>query len=352
MKVTLTDKKKHKPDFSNLGFGKYMSDHLLVMDFKDGAWTDPEIVPYDTFKIDPATQILHYGQGIFEGLKAYKKADSGEITLFRPRDNLLRMNSSADRLCMPRLDVDKTLNAMYELVKLESDWIPTLPGTSLYIRPAMFCNDVFLGVKPGSSYKFFIAVCPVGAYYAGGMTPTRIFIEDFYVRSSIGGTGAAKCMGNYAASLIGQEKAHKLGFDQALWLDAQEKRYIEEVGSMNIFFVFGDTVVTPELTGSILPGITRDSALKILSADGYKVLDRRVSVEEPLAAQSGGTLGEMFGTGTAAVVSPVGEFAYKDGSYTVGDGKMGRITQYLYDKLTGIQTGRIRDPFGWVVKIG
>ncbi|MDR3262721.1 MAG: branched-chain amino acid aminotransferase [Clostridiales bacterium] len=350
MKITLTENKKKKPDFAKLGFGKYMSDHMLVMDYADGKWGEPEIVPYDTFKIDPATQILHYGQGLFEGLKAYKTAD-GKITLFRPRDNILRMNKGADRLCMPKLDVDKILSALYELVKTDADWIPTTEGTSLYIRPAMFCTDVFLGVKVGATYRFFIAVCPVGAYYANGLKPTKIFIEDFYVRSSIGGTGDIKCLGNYAASLIGQEKAHNLGCDQALWLDAADKKYIEEVGSMNIFFVIGDTVVTPALSGSILPGITRNSALQILRKDGYKAEERKISVDELLEAHRSGTLKEIFGTGTAAVISPVGEFIYKDKSYTVGDGSMGKITEYLYDKLTGIQTGKLKDEYNWVVNI-
>ncbi|MDR1939896.1 MAG: branched-chain amino acid aminotransferase [Clostridiales bacterium] len=350
MKVTKTTNKKVKPDFNKLGFGKYMSDHMLVMDYENGAWKEPEIAPYGDFSIDPATQILHYGQGLFEGLKAYKTKD-GRITLFRPRDNFLRMNDGAERLCMPKLDVETALEGLFELVKLEKDWIPTDAGTSLYVRPTMYCSNVFLGVKAGTAYRFFIAVCPVGAYYANGLEPTRIFIEDFYVRSSIGGTGAIKCPGNYAASLIGQEKAHKLGYDQALWLDAKDKKYIEEVGSMNIFFVIDDAVVTPELTGSILPGITRDSVLKLLKKDAYKTQERRVSVDELIAAQRSGSLKEMFGAGTAAVISPVGEFAYKDETFSVGGGKMGKITSYLYDKLTGIQTGRLPDEFGWVVEV-
>ncbi|MDR3293196.1 MAG: branched-chain amino acid aminotransferase [Clostridiales bacterium] len=350
MKITLTKTKKVKPDYGKLGFGKYMSDHMLVMDYADGAWGDAEIIPYGDFNIDPATQILHYGQGIFEGLKAYKTHD-GKITLFRPRDNFIRMNNSANRLCMPALDIDKVLDALYELVKVEEDWIPTAEGTSLYIRPAMYCSNVFLGVKSGTKYRFFIAVCPVGAYYENGLAPTKIFIEDFYTRSSIGGTGEAKCIGNYAASLIGQEKAHKLGYDQALWLDAKDKKYIEEVGAMNIFFVIGDTVVTPALSGSILPGITRDSALKVLKKNGYKVEERKISVDELVAAQNSGELREMFGTGTAAVISPVGEFTYKDEKYTVGNGQMGKITGFLYDTITGIQKGKIEDTFGWVIKI-
>ncbi|MDR1906407.1 MAG: branched-chain amino acid aminotransferase [Clostridiales bacterium] len=349
MKIELTKNKKKKPDYSDLGFGKYMSDHMLVIDYDDGKWGEPQIVPYAPFEIDPATQILHYGQGIFEGLKAYKK--DGKITLFRPRDNILRMNTSAERLCMPKLDTDSVLEALYELVRVEEDWIPEADGTSLYIRPTMYCSNVFLGVKAGTKYRFFIIVCPVGAYYANGLSPTKIFIEDFYVRSSIGGTGAIKCMGNYAASLIGQEKAHKLNYDQALWLDAKDKKYIEEVGSMNIFFVINDTVVTPALTGSILPGITRDSALKILKKDGYKTEERKISVDELIEAQKDKSLKEIFGTGTAAVISPVGEFAFKDKNYKVGDGNMGKVTEYLYDKLTGIQTGRIKDEYNWVVRI-
>ncbi|MDR2091487.1 MAG: branched-chain amino acid aminotransferase [Clostridiales bacterium] len=350
MKITATNAKKTKPDVDKLGFGKYMSDHMLVMDYAGGKWNEPEIVPYAPFEIDPATQILHYGQGIFEGMKAYKNKD-GKVTMFRPRDNFVRMNASAERLCMPQLDVEKVLAAAFDFVRLEKDWIPQAEGTSFYVRPAMFCSDVYLGVKAGANYRFFIIGGPVGAYYANGLAPTKIFIEDFYTRSSIGGTGNAKCLGNYAASLIGQEKAHKLGYDQALWMDAKDKKYIEEVGSMNIFFVIGDTVVTPALSTSILAGITRDSALKILKKNGYKTEERKISVDEILAAQNDGSLKEIFGTGTAAVISPVGEFAYKDKNYIVGGGKMGKITEYLYGELTGIQTGKIKDTYGWVVEL-
>ncbi|MDR2046991.1 MAG: branched-chain amino acid aminotransferase [Clostridiales bacterium] len=350
MEINLTKNKKVKPDFGNLGFGKYMSDHMLIADYADGAWGEPKIVPYAPFAIDPASQILHYGQGIFEGMKAYKSKNGG-ITLFRPRDNFLRMNKSAERLCMPKIDVDKTLDSLYELVRAEKDWIPDADGTSLYIRPAMFCSDVYLGVKTGAHYRFFIITCPVGAYYANGLEPTKIFIEDFYTRSSIGGTGEAKCMGNYAASLIGQEKARELGFDQALWLDAKDKKYVEEVGSMNIFFVIDGVVVTPALSGSILAGITRDSALGLLRKNGYKTEERKISVDELLTAQESGRLNEAFGTGTAAVVSPVGEIVFKGKSYLINGGKMGKISGFLYDTLTGIQTGAIKDDYGWTVRL-
>lgn len=350
MKITLTEQKKQKPDFNSLGFGKYFTDHMLVMDYADGKWGEPAIMPFESIQFSPATSVLHYAQGLFEGAKAYKTAD-GKITAFRLEENFKRMNNSAKRLCMPQLNVDTVMNGLYELLKIESDWIPTNPGTALYIRPTMLGMDPVLGVHAAKTYKFFIILSPVGAYYANGLQPTKIYVEDHYVRASIGGTGDAKCMGNYAASLIGGEKAQSMGYDQALWLDAAEHKYVEEVGAMNMFFVIGNEVVTPELVGSILPGITRKSSIELLRSLGYTVNERRISMDEIVKAYNEGELKEAFGTGTAAVVSPVGVIAYKGKDMVINNQEMGEITALLYDKLTGIQYGRYEDAFGWVNKI-
>lgn len=352
MKITLAKQLKQKPDFSALGFGKYFTDHMLIMRYDEaqGGWGEPEIIPYSDFTLNPASCVLHYGQGIFEGLKAYKDSE-GKITMFRPRDNFERMNKSAERLCMATLDIDVVLDALKELIILEKDWIPTGKGTSLYIRPFMIADEAFLGVHPSKKYIFAIILSPVGSYYANGLEPVKIYVEDTLTRASQGGTGEAKCLGNYAASLLAAEKAKKLGYEQVLWLDGAEKKYVEEVGSMNMFFVIDGTVVTPMLDGSILPGITRDSVIKILKENGYKVEERHVSLEEVLKANEKGTLTEAFGTGTAAVISPVGLIGYKDQKFTVGDGNMGKISAWLYDTVTGIQTGRLPDPYGWVYKV-
>ena len=279
MKITLTKQKKAKPDYSKLGFGKYFTDHMLVMDYKDGKWLEPEIMPYQPFALDPSTCVLHYGQGIFEGLKAYKNKD-GKITMFRPYDNFRRMNRSAARLCMPALDVEETVENLKKLIMIDEDWIPTEPGTALYIRPTMIATDPMLGVHPGHTYRFFIILSPVGSYYESGLTPTKIMIENEYVRAPLGGTGEAKCMGNYAASLLAGDIANKHGYEQVLWLDAKEKKYVEEVGAMNMFFVFDGVVKTPALVGSILPGITRDSVIRVLEHEGMPVEECRISVDD------------------------------------------------------------------------
>jgi len=353
MKITVTKQPKAKPDSSKLGFGKFYTDHMLVMEYERGKWGEPEIVPYAPFSIAPATNVLHYGQGIFEGAKAYKRAD-GSITVFRIDDNFKRMNNSARRMCMPQFEAEPVKRALFELIKLEEDWIPTGEGQALYIRPTMVADEEVLGVHASKRYKFFILLSPVVFYYANGMHPTKILVEEEYVRASIGGTGEAKCMGNYAASLIGAEKAEAAGYDQCLWLDASERKYVEEVGSMNIFFVIDKEIVTPALVGSILPGITRNSCLQVLKKYGFKdytVSERRVSMDEIVAAYESGKLKESFGSGTAAVISPVGVIGYKGRDMLIGGGKMGEVTEYLYNTVTAIQRGMKPDDFGWVEKV-
>lgn len=351
MKITKTTAPKAKyTDTSKLGFGKYFTDHMLVMEYENGAWGEPEICPYAPFSMPPATNLLHYGQGIFEGAKAYRTED-GKITVFRIDDNFARMNRSATRMCMPTIDADVVKSALFELLRLEKDWIPTAPGTALYIRPTMIADEEMLGVHASKRYKFFIILSPVGSYYANGLEPTKILVEEHLVRAAIGGTGEAKCMGNYACSLMGGEYANRKGYDQALWLDAAEHKYVEEVGSMNMFFVIGDTVVTPALVGSILPGITRDSALQVLRKYGYRVEERRIGMDEIVAAYDNGQLKEAFGTGTAAVISPVGVIGFRGKDMVINGGKMGEITAFLYDKITGIQSERCADEFGWVTEV-
>lgn len=349
MIIQTVKERKQKPDFDKLGFGKYFTDHMLVWEYDEnlGGWQEQKIVPYGSFTLDPACCSLHYGQGIFEGLKAYKDLQ-GNVTMFRPRDNFERMNRSAERLCMATFDVDLALDGLTQLIKLEKDWIPTAEGTALYIRPFMFGTEAFLGVHPSKKYLFTVILSPVGSYYAHGLQPTRLIVEDRYTRASQGGTGEAKCMGNYACSLLAGEEAKKKGYDQVLWLDGEEKKYVTEVGAMNMAFVIDGTVVTPMLDGSILRGITRDSAIKVLKDGGYAVEERKVTIEEVVRASREGKLDEAFGTGTAAVISPVGEICYKGEHIVINGGKMGAITQWLYDRITGIQRGRYEDKFNWV----
>ena len=339
---------KAKPtDASALGFGKIFTDHMFMMDYdRENGWHDARIVPYGDLAISPAATVLHYGAEIFEGLKAYRRPD-GEIQLFRPWDNFERMNNSADRLCLPKLDPEFALKALKALINLDRDWVPSAEGTSLYIRPFLFGNDPFLGVHTVNKAMFVIILSPSGSYYKEGVNPVRIMIETEDVRAVRGGTGYAKCGGNYAASNRAGERAEKQGYSQVLWLDGVERKYIEEVGAMNVMFKISGTVVTPALTGSILPGVTRKSCIEVLKQAGYPVEERLLSVDELERAMEDGTLEEAWGCGTAAVVSPIGKLAYKDKTFVVNGGAIGPVTQMLYDTLTGIQWGKIADPYGW-----
>ena len=346
------DKKKTRfSDESKLSFGRIFTDRMLMVEWKGGqGWVDARIEPYGPFMLDPACLVFHYAQEIFEGLKAYKWQD-GTIALFRPEMNARRFNRSAERLCMPEVPEELFLNGIEELIKLESGWVPGSEGTSLYIRPTMIAVEPVLGVKPSDHYYFYVILSPVGAYYASGFNPVKIMVEDQYVRAVPGGTGDAKTGGNYASSLKAGLEAKKKGFDQVLWLDGVHKRYVEEVGAMNMLFAYGNRVVTAPLTGSILNGITRDSVLQLAATLGFTVDERPIDINELLADIRSGRVTEAFGSGTAAVITPVGHLSFKGEMYQVGDGGVGSLTQKLYDTLTGIQYGRIADPFGWMRKI-
>lgn len=352
IRVELTKNPKPKPqDENKLGFGKIFTDHMFVMDYQDGqGWYDPRIIPYQPIELDPAATCLHYGQLIFEGLKAYR-TDDGSIVMFRPEKNMERLNNSDERLCMPTVDIDFMVSALKKLVEVEKDWVPSSPGTSLYVRPFVISTEAFLGVHPANSYKLLVILAPSGPYYPGGLSPIKIYVENNYVRSVRGGTGYTKCAGNYAASLKAQVEAEEKGFAQVLYLDGVERRYIEEVGAMNIFFALEDEVVTPELNGSILPGITRDSVISLLESWNMPVSERRISIEEIAEAHANGKLKEVFGTGTAAVISPVGELTWGEKKMIIGDNKIGSLSQRLYDELTGIQRCELEDRFGWVCKV-
>ena len=352
IQVTLSDHLKAKPtDESALGFGRIFTDHMFLMDYELGiGWHNARIVPYGDFPIDPAAMVLHYGQAIFEGTKCYRRADGG-LQLFRPQDNLARMSRSAERMCMPVLDEETALEGLKQLIKVEADWVPHKDGTSLYIRPTMISTDVGLGVHASKKYLFFIILSPVGAYYKEGLKPVSIYVEDEYVRAVRGGVGFTKCAGNYAGSILAGDIAEKKGFSQVLWLDGVEQKYVEEVGSMNMMFAYGNKIVTPRLNGSILPGITRDSVLKLARQLGYEAEEGRLDINEIFADAKSGRLTEAFGTGTAAVISPVGTLAFKDEKVVLGDGGIGPVSQKLYDTLTGIQYGRLPDENNWIVKL-
>ena len=349
--IPATQLKAKPTDESKLGFGQLFTDYMFIMNYNptDG-WTDARVQPYQNFDMDPACLVLHYGQTIFEGLKAYRRADGG-IQLFRPRDNFRRMNKSADRRCIPQFDVELAMAGLEKLLEVEKDWVPHSEGASLYIRPTIIATDVRLGVHSSNTYAYYIILSPSGAYYASGLDPVGIYVEDQYVRAVRGGMGFAKTAGNYAASIKAGEVANEKGYAQVLWLDGIEHKYVEEVGSMNMMFKIAGRIVTPMLNGSILAGITRDSIMTLARDMGVEVEERRVAIKEVFDAAEDGTLEEAFGTGTAAVVSPVNSLCMDGKVIRIGDGSIGPLTQKLYDTLTGIQYGRLPDPHNWIVKL-
>ena len=352
IKIELTKNPKEKPqDESKLGFGRIFTDHMFLMNYDEGqGWHDPRIVPYGPIALDPSAMVLHYGQEVFEGMKAYRNVNGG-INLFRPDKNMARLNVSNERLCIPKIDEEFCVEAIKKLVEVEKDWVPHQEGTSLYIRPFIFSTDAHLGVHPAEHLLFIVICSPVGAYYPEGLNPVKIYVEENYVRAVKGGMGFTKTGGNYAASLIGQDEAHKQNYSQVLWLDGIEKKYIEEVGAMNIFFVIDGEVVTPALQGSILSGITRKSSIELCRSWGLKVSEKRITIQEVADAYDAGKLQEVFGTGTAAVISPVGTLKWGDKVMTINNNKIGEISQKLYDTMTGIQYGKIEDKFNWVYKL-
>ncbi len=351
IKIIENSERPTLPEEAKLGFGKYFTNHMFIMEYDEGrGWHDARIVPFGNISLHPASTVLHYGAEIFEGLKAYR-TEQGGVQLFRPMENIRRMNRSAERMCLPTLDEDMALEILTAFVKHEEEWVPKSFGTSLYLRPYMFGNDEALGVHTVKSVIYMIIASPSGSYYAEGINPVKIMIEDEDVRTVRGGTGAAKCGGNYAASTRAGDRAAKKGYTQVLWLDGVERKYIEEVGAMNVMFKIGGEIVTPALTGSILPGITRMSCIEVLKSLGYKVSERLLSVDELISALESGKLEEAWGCGTAAVVSPIGKLMYKDIEYTINGEKIGEVTSKLYDILTSIQWGKTEDTFGWIYKI-
>ena len=352
IRIERTTAPKEKPGQDNpLVFGTIFTDHMFVMDYdEENGWHDPRVIPYQPLVLEPSCMVFHYGQEMFEGLKAYK-ADDGRILLFRPDKNIERANRSNRRLCIPEIPEDIFLEALKTVVKVDADWIPTRPGTALYIRPFVIATDPFLGVRPSHTYKFIIILSPVGAYYESGLDPVKIWIEDEYVRAVKGGIGEAKTGGNYVASLASQVKAHDEGYAQVLWLDGVHRKYIEEVGAMNIFFKINGTVVTPALNGSILPGVTRDSAIQLCKMWGIPAEERQISVDEVIKTAESGELEECFRTASAAVLSPVGELRFDNEKMPISNNHIGELTQRIYDTITGIQLGRIEGPEGWSVEV-
>lgn len=347
IQIVRSEQLKAKPDEASLGFGKYFTDHMLVMDYSAGqGWHEPQIVPYGPITLDPSAMVFHYGQEVFEGMKAYKTAD-GHVCLFRPDANMRRLNQSSERISIPEVDEELLLEAIMALVRVDQDWIPDGAESSLYIRPFIIATEPGLGVRAAKQYKLMVIMSPSGSYYPEGIHPVSIFVENEFVRAVRGGTGTAKTAGNYASGIKAQEIAQKQGYSQVLWLDGVEKKYIEEVGSMNVFFKIAGEIVTPELSGSILAGITRDSVIRLLQTWGHRVIERKISVEELFAAAKAGTLEEAFGTGTAAVISPIGKMKWENEEITISEGHTGELSKKIYDTITGIQKGILEDPFGW-----
>ncbi len=343
---------RRKPeDESKLGFGQFFSNHMFLLDFnREKGWHDARIVPYGPFSMDPASVVLHYAQEVFEGLKAYNT--KGEIGLFRPMENIKRMSRSCNRMCIPAFPEDLVYEALKKLVMMDRDWVPTASGTSLYIRPTVIATEPFLGVRPADEYLLYIITGPVGAYYATGFAPVKILVEDQYTRAAPGGVGEAKTSGNYAAALKAQMEAHDKGYSQVLWLDGKDRKYVEEVGTMNIMFKFKDELATAPLDGTILPGVTRNSVLTLARDMGLDVQERKITIDEVIDKAKSGELEEVFGTGTAAVIAPVASLSYQGQEYNIGDGRTGKLAQGLFDAITGIQTGTGDDPHGWRVVLG
>ncbi len=349
--ITRTSSPKSKPNPEELGFGKYFTDHMFLMNYdREHGWHDARIVPFENLSLSPACAVFHYAQEMFEGLKAYKGAN-GKNLLFRPQKNIERMSNTNERLCIPPVDPDFALEAIKALVNVDVDWIPEGEGKSLYIRPFIIATDPFLGVHPSATYLFCIILSPVGAYYAEGINPVKIYVEDEYVRAVKGGMGFAKTGGNYAASLRAQQKAEEYGYSQVLWLDGIEHKYVDEVGAMNVFFLIDGELITPKLEGNILPGVTRDSVIELAKSFGVRVSERRLAIAEVFDAARNGKLDEAFGSGTAAVISPIGELNMDGEKVVINGGKIGALSQRLYDTLTGIQWGKVSDPFGWSVTV-
>jgi branched-chain amino acid aminotransferase len=342
--------KIHKVDFGNLVFGKVLSDHMLRMTYSKGKWNKPRIVPYGPIRMYPALSTLHYGQTVFEGLKAFIAKD-GSINVFRLEDHIRRFNRSCQRLCIPEVDHKTFLDSLVHLLKMEKAWIPKKKGTALYIRPFAYAADMSLGVHVAHNYEFMIILSPVGAYYQEGFNPVTLITAVEHARSVEGGMGAVKTAGNYAASLYTAHQAQLKGFTQVLWLDGIHRNFIEEVGTMNVFFVINNELITPHLSGTILAGITRDSVIRLAKDWGIPVHERRIPMEEIIEASKKGTLNEAFGTGTAAVISPIGAIQHKGKLITVNKGKVGKLSLKLFDAITGIQYGEKPDKFGWIYNI-
>ncbi|MFB1049442.1 branched-chain amino acid aminotransferase [Paraliobacillus sp. JSM ZJ581] len=349
--LSKTTSKKEKPNPAELTFGEKFTDHMFILDYdQDKGWYDPRIVPYQPISVDPAAMVYHYGQTVFEGLKAYL-TDGGDVNLFRPEKNINRLNRSNARMCIPAIDENLALQAIKQLVALDAEWVPNLSGTSLYIRPFVIATEPYLGIAPSKQYKFIIILSPVGAYYKEGINPVKIAVENEYVRAVKGGTGEAKTAGNYASSLKAHEIVEAQGFSQVLWLDGLEKKYIEEVGSMNVFFKIDGEIITPALNGSILEGVTRNSVIQLLKYWNVPVIERAIAMDEIYQAHRAGKLEEAFGTGTAAVISPIGTLAWNKEILEINNNKTGDISKKLYDTLTGIQYGKQEDVFDWVIQL-
>ena len=351
IRVNKTTAPKKHPKDADLGFGQIFTDHMFLADFQEEkGWYDPRVEPYAPIPLDPAAAVLHYAQAIFDGLKAFRGVD-GKIRLFRPQKHVERMNNSAKRMSIPPMDPELALRSLVELVGLDREWVPKTIGTSLYVRPVILASEPFLGVRPAKAYIYYVILSPVGAYYSEGMAPVKIRVEEKYVRAVDGGLGGAKTGANYAASLMAGEEAKHEGFTQVLWLDGVQRKYIDEVGTMNIMVKIGDEVITPALGGTILPGVTRDSVLTLLRDWGVKASERQISIDEVVEAHRAGHLDEVFGTGTAAVISPVGELAYQGRKMVIQDGGIGPLTQRLYDAIVGIQYGKAPDPHRWTLEV-